>query len=88
MTCPLTVAALRAEMELTLAQMGELIGLSKSQMHEVESTNRASLKVALAIEALSVIEGKPRIDAGALNEDVRLSRDGMVVHEGRIDDAA
>jgi DNA-binding XRE family transcriptional regulator len=66
----LTVAALRAELKLTLADMGERVGISKSQMHEVEANNRASLRVALAIEELSGC----RIDAGALNEDVRLSR--------------
>ncbi len=69
---PFTVKVLRAELQLTLAEMGERIGLSKSQMHEVESTGRASLRVALAIEALS----GQRIDAAGLNDDVRLSRHG------------
>lgn len=76
MTQPLTVAALRTELDLTLAQMGERIGLSKSQMHEVEATNRASLRVALAIEALSIVDGTARIDAADLSEDVKLSRHG------------
>ena len=70
MTEPLTVAALRAELKLTLAELGERIGLSKSQMHEVEATNRASLRVAVAIEALSA----GRIDAAGLSDDVGLAR--------------
>lgn len=69
----LSVADLRGELGLTLAEMGERVGLSKSQMHEVERTNRASLRVALAIEALAA----GRIDAGSLSEDVRLSRHGL-----------
>jgi len=66
----MTVAALRSELGLTLAEMGERIGLSKSQMHEVENSGRASLRVALEIERLS---GK-RIDAATLNDDVRAAR--------------
>lgn len=66
----LTVAGLRGELGLTLAEMGERVGLSKSQMHEVERTNRAALRVAVAIEALS----GGRIDAADLCEDVRLAR--------------
>lgn len=71
----LTVASLRAELGLTLAEMGERIGLSKSQMHEVESTGRASLRVALAIEELS----ERRIDAAGLNDDVRAARHAAAV---------
>jgi len=67
------VASLRAEMGLTLSAMGARVGLSKSQMHEVERTNSASPVVALAIESLS--DG--RIDAARLNEVVRLSRHGL-----------
>lgn len=74
MTELLTVAGLRAELDLTLAAMGERVGISKSQMHEVESTGRASLRVALAIEKLSVLDGAPRIDAARLSEDVRIAR--------------
>lgn len=66
----LTVAALRAELGLTLVQLGGLVELSKSQMHEVEAVNRASLRVAIAIEKLS----GGRIDARSLNDDVRLAR--------------
>ena len=64
------VRALRKALGLTLAEMGERCGISKSQMHEVERAGRASLPVALAIEALS--EG--RIDAADLNEDVKAAR--------------
>lgn len=73
-----SVAALRAELTLTLAEMGERIGLSKSQMHEVERTDRASLRVALAIEELS----GGRIDAAALSDDVRVARHGAEVAHG------
>jgi transcriptional regulator with XRE-family HTH domain len=69
------VAALRRELSLTLAEMGERVGLSKSQMHEVERSGRASLPVALAIETLS--EG--RIDAADLNEDVKAARHAVLV---------
>lgn len=71
---PNPVAALRASLGLTLADMGERVGLSKSQMHEVERAGRASLPVALRIEALA--EG--RIDAADLCEDVRAARAGLV----------
>lgn len=66
----LTIASLRSERQETLEAFGRRIGLSKSQMHEVEKSGRASLRVALAIEALS--DG--RIDAGDLCEEVRLAR--------------
>lgn len=69
------IRALRGAMGLTLAEMGKRCGISKSQMHEVERTGRASLPVALAIEALS--EG--RIDAAELNEDVKAARHGIGV---------
>lgn len=64
------IAQLRSELDLTLAQMGERVGLSKSQMHEVERTGQASLPVALEIEKLS----GGRIDAASLSEAVRLAR--------------
>ena len=70
----LTIAALRTELGLTLQELGERIELSKSQMHEVEQSNRASVRVAVAIEELS----GGRIDAAGLNEDVRLSRHGAL----------
>jgi transcriptional regulator with XRE-family HTH domain len=74
----LTVAGLRGELRMTLLEMGERIGLSKSQMHEVESSNRASVRVALLIEELSIDgTGAARIDAAALNADVAASRHGI-----------
>lgn len=73
MSHSITIADLRAEMDLTLAEFGQLIGLSKSQMHEVERTGRASLRVALAVEQLS----QRRIDAAMLNDDVRQAREGV-----------
>lgn len=71
---PSLVRELREEMGLTLAEMGRRCGISKSQMHEVERTGRASLPVALAIEALSL----GQIDAGDLNEDVRAARHALL----------
>ena len=76
MANPLTISGLRAELDLTLQQMGERIGLSKSQMHEVESTGRASLRVAVALEELS----GGRIDAAAICDDVKLARVAVVSH--------
>lgn len=71
----ISISSLRTEFSETLEVFGRRIGLSKSQMHEVEKTNRASLRVALAIETLS--EG--RIDAAGLCEEVRLAR--RAVHD-------
>jgi transcriptional regulator with XRE-family HTH domain len=74
------VRDLRKILGLTLAEMGERVGISKSQMHEVERTGRASLPVALEIERLSVeamaegIDGVEVIDAADLSEDVRKAR--------------
>lgn len=79
----LTIAALRTELGLTLQELGERIELSKSQMHEVEQSNRASVRVAVAIEDLS----GGRIDAAGLNEDVRLSRHGPIVHDADLSGA-
>jgi len=69
----LSIAGLRRELGLTLAEMGERIGLSKSQMHDAETKNRASLRVAIALEDLS----GGRIDAADLSDDVRVARHGM-----------
>jgi len=71
----LSVSGFRAELGFTLAELGEKIGLSKSQMHEVERTERASLRVALRLEELS----SGRIDASNLSDDVRLSRHALTV---------
>jgi transcriptional regulator with XRE-family HTH domain len=67
------VQSLRKALGLTLAEMGERCGISKSQMHEVERSGRASLPVALRIEELS----QGAIDAGDLNDDVRAARHGV-----------
>ena len=79
MVIPLTVSALRAELGLTLAEMGERCGISKSQMHEVERSGQASLRVACAIEELSGC----RIDAGDLCDDVRRARMGVCCDHGK-----
>jgi DNA-binding XRE family transcriptional regulator len=67
---PSAVAALRRSLGMTLGEMGRACGISKSQMHAVERSGRASLRVALRLEELS----GGRIDAGALNADVRAAR--------------
>lgn len=76
MTEPLSISDLRAELGLTLAELGEKVGLSKSQMHDAERTGRASLRVAIELESLS--DG--RIDAARLNDDVRKARVVCVLH--------
>lgn len=74
------VRGLRKQMGLTLAQMGEVCGISKSQMHEVERTDRASLSVALALETVSQnAPGIAPINAADLNDDVKAARHGVVV---------
>lgn len=58
-------------MGLTLEQFGERIGLSsKGQVSIIERENRCGLRVALAIEALSL----GRINASTLCEEVKLAR--------------
>lgn len=76
------VAALRAQLGLTLAEFGERIDLSKSQMHEVERTGRASLAVALRIEALAADVPGCAIDAADLSDDVRNARLGVGARAG------
>ena len=68
------IAALRRERGETLEVFGAAIGvISRGRMSELERGLRApTLAQALAIEELS--EG--RIDAAALNDDVRLARHG------------
>ncbi len=70
MTKPSTpVAKLRKDLELTLAQFADAIGLkSKGQAKDIERTGRCSVKVALEIERLS----NGRIPAASLNPDVGL----------------
>ncbi|BEV02225.1 helix-turn-helix transcriptional regulator [Novosphingobium olei] len=69
----ISVADLRTELGLTLAEMGERVGLSKSQMHDVERRNSATVRVSLMLESMS--DG--RLDAGVLCEEVWLSRHGL-----------
>lgn len=69
------VRALRFELGKTGEQFGELIGLHKSKVSELESGKLpVTVAVALKIEALSVKDGRARIDASDLNEDVRCAR--------------
>lgn len=66
---PITFAALRKEMGLTLDEMASRLELSsKGYVKDIERTNRCSAKVALAIEDLS----GGRIAAASLNPDVAL----------------
>jgi transcriptional regulator with XRE-family HTH domain len=69
----ISIADLRTELGITLAEMGQMVGLSKSQMHDVERRNAASLRVAVALEQLA----GGRIDAVALCADVLLARHGQ-----------
>lgn len=71
-----SIVDLRKSMGMTQSEFALAIGLStKSKVSEIEKHNRASVDVALAIEALSVRDGKARIDAARLNEDVAKSRE-------------
>ena len=73
------VRSLRRERGETGEAFGAIIGLSKGKVSELESgAYRCSAKVALAIEALSVLDGAARIDAGELCEDVKLARSQIV----------
>jgi hypothetical protein len=67
----LTIADLRREMGLSLAEFGALIGLaSKGNVSLIERGAPCSLTVALAIEKLS----GGRIDAAHLSADVAAAR--------------
>lgn len=68
---PFSVAALRAELGLSLVEFGRLIGLnSKGNASLIERGGTCSLRVALAIEELS----QGRIDAATLSPDVAAAR--------------
>ena len=67
---PFTVAALRAEMGLSLEEFGVRIGLSKGNASILERGGPCSLRVALALETLS----GGRLDAARLNADVAAAR--------------
>jgi DNA-binding XRE family transcriptional regulator len=76
MEVPLTIEALRRELGLNQAEFALRIGLAnKASVSLLERGGPCSLPVALAIEALS----NGRIDACALNEDVRAARHGVVI---------
>lgn len=66
---PLTIVGLRAELGLSLDAFARAIGLkSKGNASVIENGGRCSVRVALAIEALS----NGRIRAAALNPEVAL----------------
>ena len=72
------IVELRTEMGLSLEAFAALIGLqSRGRMSVIEREGRCALGVALKIEALSMQDGEPRIDAADLNDDVRASRQGV-----------
>lgn len=71
---PLTIAALRAELGLSLEAFGAKIGLaSKGNVSILERGGACSLPVALALEKLS----GGRLDAAELNDDVAAARQGL-----------
>lgn len=84
------IADLRAELGLSLEEFASRIGLaSRGRMSVIEREERCGLDVALRIELLSAdAEGRPRIDAAALCDDVRAARAGLVdaglVHAGGV----
>lgn len=92
-----SIVDLRKSMGMTQSEFALAIGLStKSKVSEIEKNNRASVDVALAIEALSVRDGRARIDAASLNDDVAKSREACTAichkdiqsHHGLMDIAA
>lgn len=73
----LPIAELRAELSLSQSAFAELLGLtSKGHVSQIERGEmRCSVAVALKIEELS----SGRIQADALNDDVRLVRAAPVL---------
>jgi transcriptional regulator with XRE-family HTH domain len=70
------VRAWRVGQDMSGAALAEALGISRGKVSELESgAFLPGVKVALAIEALS----NGRIDACALNEDVRAARHGVVI---------
>lgn len=66
---------LRKSMGMTQSEFALAIGLTtKSKVSEIEKHGKASVDVSLAIENLSILNGAARIDAAALNDDVRKAR--------------
>ena len=65
----MTIAELRAELGLSLQAFADMLGLqSKSYAHDIERSNRCSVKMALELERLS----GGRIVAATLNTDIGL----------------
>lgn len=72
------VRELRRERGESGEEFGAVIGLSKGKVSELECGKfRPNVACALLIEALSMQDGTPRIDAADLNDDVRASRHGQ-----------
>jgi transcriptional regulator with XRE-family HTH domain len=71
----MTILELRKERGESQAEFGLSLGLNASKVSEIETGLRpVSLRVALKIEELSILDGVPRIDAAALNDDVARAR--------------
>ena len=72
----LSISELRADLGLSLEEFGARIGLSsKGGVSKIErGIDPVSLDAALAIEALSIKDGKPRINAASLNDRVARAR--------------
>ena len=71
----MTILELRKERGESQAEFGLSLGLNASKVSEIETGLRpVSLRVALKIEELSILDGVPRINAAALNDDVARAR--------------
>lgn len=90
MAQPLTIEALRRELGLNQTEFAVRLGLAnKASVSLIERGGPCSLSIALAIEALS----GGRIDAAALNADVALSRQAVLIDpanwpDGKVGSAA
>jgi DNA-binding transcriptional regulator YdaS (Cro superfamily) len=67
----MTLTEYRLKHGLTLEQFGALVDKSKAHIHAIEKTNRASAKLALAIER--VTQGE--VSAAFLNPQVAEARE-------------
>lgn len=75
----MTIADLRKERGENQSEFGAHLELSAGKVSEIETGMRpVSLRVALAIENLSVLNGQARIDAATLNDDVKKARGACV----------
>lgn len=70
MTLCTTLSDYRTKNGLTLEALAAKLGKSKSHLCEIESSGRASAKLALAIERLT--EGQ--VDAASLNDEIAEAR--------------